>query len=232
MTDKTKKQDIQELVELRKEYNSLKATLERELDNKKDNESIFRKLILSSQEFIQFTNDTPDYDKILQLVLDISGAKYAAFNVFDENGLDFTTVAIAGIKENIKKGLHFLGFYVQNKHWNHDLNRAEKTKQQIITRFSNLHELTGDSVPKKIISLIEKIFSLKETFIVKIVKENKVIGDFTLLFKNGETLRNSSFVELYASQIGLFFDRIRSLKQQNQTQEYLRIKEEIGRAHV
>jgi PAS domain S-box-containing protein len=114
-----------------------------------------------------------------------------------------------GINKNILKGISILGFEVLNKHWIHDPHRAAKTKQQIITRFIHLNELTRDVIPKNVIYLIEKIFSIDETFIIKIVKENKVLGDFTLLFNKGETLINNSLVELYANLTGMFLDRVK-----------------------
>ncbi|MFO7924388.1 MAG: PAS domain S-box protein [Bacteroidales bacterium] len=205
--DKTKEQLINELRELQKTHNSLKSTVEKESGGKKDEDAVLKRLILAAEEFIGFTDDIPDYNKILQIVLDISGAKYASLNIFDENGLSFTTVEMKGINKNILKGLDFLGFDVKNKHWKHDPVRAEKTKDQTITRFMHLHELTGDVIPKNVIYLIEKTFGIEETFVVKIVKDDKVSGDFTLLFEKGETLKNNSFVELYASQVCLFLER-------------------------
>ena len=209
MNDKdiTKEELIKELQELQQAHNSLKTRLEKELAVKEKDDSILKKLIHAAEEFIQFTDDSPDFNKLLQIIFDISGAKYAALNIFDDNGLDFTTVALAGIRENIIKGMSILGFDIQNKHWNHNPKRVAKTKQQIITRYMHLNELTGDVIPKSVIYLIEKTFSIEETFIVKIVKENKVLGDFTLMFKKGETLINNSLVELYANMTGMFLDR-------------------------
>ena len=204
--DKTKEELLKELQELRKTYNSLKATIEKEHVIKKDEDYVLKKLIHAAEEFIQFTADTPDYKKILRVIIDISGAKYAALNIFDENGLDFTTVALEGVKENIQKGMEILGFGFKNKHWKHDPIRAEKTKN-VITRFMHLNELTGRVIPKNVIYLIDKTFHIEETFVVKIVKDEKVLGDFTLLFEKGRTLINSSYVELYANQVGLFLER-------------------------
>ena len=204
--DKTKEQLIKELQELQKKYNSLYATVGKGHGIKKNEDYFLNKLNHATKEFIQFSADTPDYKKILRVIIDISGAKYTALNIFDENGLDFTTVAFEGIKKNILKGIDFLGFDLKNKHWDHDPIRAEKTKK-VITRFMHLNELTGDVIPKSVIYLIEKTFGIEETFVVKIFKDEKVLGDFTLLFKKGETLINSSLVELYANQVGLFLER-------------------------
>ena len=207
--NKTKEELIKELQVLEQTHNSLKARLQEELADKEEEDSILKKLIQAAQEFIEFTEDSPNFNKLLQIVFDISGAKYAALNIFDDNGLDFTTVALVGINKNILKGISILGFEVLNKHWIHDPHRAAKTKQQIITRFIHLNELTSDVIPKNVIYLIEKIFSIDETFIIKIVKENKVLGDFTLLFNKGETLINNSLVELYANLTGMFLDRVK-----------------------
>ena len=206
---KSKETLISELTELQLAYNSMKTRLEKELAAKREEESIFRKLILTASEFIEFTDDSPDFSKLLQTIIDISGAKYAALNIFDENGLDFTTVAFEGIKESLKHVFSSLGYEVINKHWDHDPIRAEKTKQHIITRFLHLSELSVNAIPNVIISLIEKTFDVEESFIVKIVKENKVLGDFTLIFSKGKTIRNESLVELYANMAGLFLDRVK-----------------------
>ncbi len=207
--DKSKEVLIKELLELEQEHNSLKTRLEKELAVKKEEESILKKLILSAEEFIQFNDESPDYNNLLQIILEISGAKYGALNIFDDDGLGFTTVAFAGTKENITKGLAIIGFDIHNKHWNHDPSRAERTKQHVITRFKKLYELTGDIIPKSIVYLLEQTFGIEETYIVKIVKEGKVLGDFTLVFKKGDKLINDSLVELYANMAGMFLDRLK-----------------------
>ncbi len=209
--EKTKDELIIELGEIKQKYDSLKTTFEKSLAAKENEKLILEKLIDASEDFIQFRDATPDYNKISQIILDISGAKYVSFNIFDDNGLDFTTVALVGITENFKKGIALLGFNVIGTHWKHDPFRAEKTKQQNITRFGHLYELTGNVISKNAVFLVEITFGLGEVFIVKIVKEDKVLGDFTLLFKKGETLKNSKFVDLFAHQTGMLLDRIKSI---------------------
>ena len=207
--DKSRVELLQELEALKLEKNSLREQLEEELLLRAKEESIFKKLIQVLEEFIQFQGDSPDYNKLLQIILEISGAKYASINIFDDNGLGFTTVALEGINENIIKGLSIIGFEIQNKHWAHDEIRVEKIKDNIITRFNHLHDLAGDVIPIEVCHAFERLFGIGQAFLVKIVKEKKVLGDFTLVFAKGETLINNSLVELYAKLLGLFLDRIK-----------------------
>jgi hypothetical protein len=126
--DKTKDGLIKELKEVKLRYDSLKATIENSLTEKENEKLILEKLIGASKGFIPAADFKTDYIQILQTALEISGAKYASFNFFDNNGLDFTTVAFVGIHEKIMKASSFLGFDVINSYWNHDPQRAEKTR--------------------------------------------------------------------------------------------------------
>ena len=198
---------VDKVTELQQKYDSLQAKFAKEFECKEQEKLVLEKLITASKEFLQSTVETPGYHNILKHVFEISGAKYGAFNLFDDNGLDFTTVAVAGINEHIKKALPLLGFNLVNKRWKPDPLRAEKTKQNIITHFASLHDLTGGIIPKSVVYLLEQTFGLGEIVIVKTVKDQKVLGDFTLLFGKGETLLNEKFVDLYAQQVGMLLER-------------------------
>jgi PAS domain-containing protein len=203
---------ISELKEIQNKYSALKEKYDRGLSEKEKEKILLEKLINSSEQLIQYSDNNPDFVEILKIASDISGAKYGAFNVFDENGLDFTTVAIFGVKENLLRASSLLGFDLVNKHWDHDPNRAEKTKHHTISNYKALHDLTGEVLPKGIIFLLEKTFSLGETIIVKITKENKVLGDFTLFMDSGSVFMNSNYLELYAHQVGMFLDRVKIIR--------------------
>ncbi|MEI7989705.1 MAG: PAS domain S-box protein, partial [Chloroflexota bacterium] len=56
-------------------------------------------LLAFSEALLKVSGVVVDYQQLTDNVLKITGAKYAAFNVFAENGLEFKTVAIAGVNE-------------------------------------------------------------------------------------------------------------------------------------
>jgi PAS domain S-box-containing protein len=188
-------------------------------------ESILKKVLATSTGLIDMNPGGTDYGKITDTILEIAGAKYASFNLFDDNGLDFTTMSMSGLNNKLLKVSSYLGFEVINKKWKHDPDRAEKIKDNTITRFSSLHELTGTVISDSISALIEKIFDIGEVFLVKIAKHNKSLGDFTLLFDREKTLQNGSMVELFANQIGMFLNRFN-------IENALRESEEKFRVHI
>jgi len=200
-----------ELEGLKQKYENLKAAYEKEVLSKESGKLLLEQLINSSEEFLEFIDETPDYQKLLQLIVSISGAQYASMNIFDGYYQNYTAVAISGIQDNLEKASSILGFDLTTKKWAFNPIRKDKLKRSSITRFSNLHELLTEIAPKSSLLLLEKTFNLGEVFVIKIAKGNAEFGDFTLIFTRGETLRNSKMVELYAHQIGLFIEKTFSI---------------------
>jgi PAS domain S-box-containing protein len=186
------------------------------------NRDVLNKLLFASSEFIDSEPDKINYKKICDNILEISGAKYASFNLFDDDGLDFTTVAISGIDGLQDKMKSVFGVELQNKRWKHDPVRAGKLKDGIITRFNNFSELSGFVFSKKISTLVERVFNIGEAWVVQITKNNKTIGDYTLLFTQGNTMKNTEIVELYASQVGLYLERLNSENALRKSEEVYR----------
>ncbi|MFA5418642.1 MAG: PAS domain S-box protein, partial [Bacteroidales bacterium] len=164
-------------------------------------------LINASQNFIGYQEQAPDYDKITADLLRISGANIGIFNLFDQNTHDYTAVALAGDPKMIEDGINLLGFEIKGKRWDQDVVRAEKTKNKTITCFANLHELAGDNLSQQKVLLLEKSLTLGKTYLVKVLKEDRVLGDFTLIFKNDQSINNARLCELYAHQVGMFIER-------------------------
>ena len=181
--------------------------------------TIEKKLQEMVQYFIDNVGSEADYHKIAGFACDVSGAAYAAFNLFDKNGRDFTTVALYGIVGDIKKGLKLLGFDVVGKRWSYDKSKEEKTRENDITVFSSLADLTENVVPQKISRAIEKTFDIGEVVVAKIRKEETHLGDFTLMFKKGDHMKNRDLLALYLSELGLFLEKNRLASELNESQK-------------
>ena len=153
----------------------------------------------------------------------LSGAKYVSFNLFDENGLDFTTVAISGLENVQSKIKTIFGLDFENKKWKHDPIRAEKIKHSVLTKFDSFVELTSFAIPKKISKVAQKMFNVGEVWVLKVSKCDKTVGDFTLIFSDKTEIKNQEISELYSQQVALFIERINAEKALRESERKYRI---------
>lgn len=155
-----------------------------------------------------FSKET--YQKITDIARQIVSAKYAIFNLYEDNGEDYYSVAVSGTGEVIKKASNILGFEISKRKWGNDPHKAMKIAATTITCFETLHDLTGKKVPLPLMLLIEKSFNIGKTYVAKIVKDSRMMGDFTLIYESGEEIVNAGLMELFVKLTGLFITRKRA----------------------
>ena len=183
-----------------------------------------KKISITSESFLNGIGGKIPYQQIVDTLLEISEAKYAAFNLYNEKGNKYKTVAIAGDRGNIEKAMKIMEMMLEGKEWDHDPLRVEKIKNRSITRFSTLHELAEGVIPKNLCDLLTKTFGIGETVLVKILKNDVMLGDFTFMMPKGKDFRNDVLAEMYGRQLGLMIDRGRmddALKGNNEDQRIL-----------
>jgi len=188
----------------------------------KENRDVLNKLLFASLEFIDSGSDEIDYKKISDNILQLSGAKYASFNMYNADEHNFRTVAVSGMDNLQEKVKSVLGFELIDKKWKHDSIRESRINGKISTKFNSLSDLASFAFPKTLSRMIEKLFNLGEIWVVQIVKNNKSIGDYTLLFTDKDTMNNREIVELYATQVGLYLERLNSENALRKSEEVYR----------
>lgn len=169
--------------------------------------SDMQKLSCLSEQFLQLIDKEIDYQKITDDLLDLSGAKYAAFNLYELSGDGFYTLAVSGDSGVISKATGIIGYDFKGKKWENKANRAAKIAEKTITRFPRLSYLAEGIIPGKIADLLQKTFGVGEVVLVKILQNDRIIGDFQLFMNEGTELDNDYVVEIYSRQVGLVITR-------------------------
>ncbi|MBV1758286.1 MAG: diguanylate cyclase [Dethiosulfatibacter sp.] len=165
------------------------------------------KIIEISKSFLENLDTDVDYNGINDHMRTLSNARYSVFNLFDENGLDFTTKAISGDNKVLERVFKFFGYNIIGKRWSYDPIRAEKIRLNTLTHFNRLRDLTGEVINKTMIERLEQIYEIGQVAVIKIMNKNRMIGDFTLIMGKGEQLQRPTIVKLFASQTGLFLEK-------------------------
>lgn len=164
----------------------------------------------SAEMFLQQTSEKINYQAITDTILQISEARYGIFNIYDDSGEEYISVAFSGVSSIISEVSDILGFNIVGKKWRHDPVREKKIAMSTVTKFTHLYELAENRIPGTAILLIEKTFGLGPVYIVKITKDSKMIGDFTLFFEEKKVLQNQGLVELYTKMTGMFISKKKS----------------------
>ncbi|HSV32331.1 MAG TPA: PAS domain S-box protein [Atribacteraceae bacterium] len=165
-------------------------------------------LVRASQEFLEMASEKIDFQQITENLRLLSGAKYAACNLYEPDGLHSSTVALTGNASHLQRVAMILGYDPVGKRW--EKAPATKIGDNTITRFANFHNLTDGIIATAIVSLVENLLSIGEIFVIRIKREQKTIGDFTVFMSKGKTLKNHSLVEIYTRQVGLLITRQRA----------------------
>ncbi|OEF96991.1 PAS domain-containing sensor histidine kinase [Desulfuribacillus alkaliarsenatis] len=168
-----------------------------------------------------------DYEQITADFSRICEAKAAAFNLYEPDGEYFTTKAFNCEQWLVNKAKDLLGIDVVGKRWMHDSIKAEKIKAKTITRFQSLVDLSGDVLPRTIVKQLENALDLGETIVIKITKNNKMLGDFTLIMPKDKAFEQEGIAEIFCNQLGLAIERQRAetllLKEKESSQKMLEL---------
>ena len=165
------------------------------------------KLNTYAREYIDNYDINIDYQKITRQMKDFSGAELVMFNIFDENAKDFTLVGIEGSGNNIRRAMDIIGYNIVGKKFEYEEGRNERFEKSIVTKVESLIELVGSALPGKVISILESVFQIDHILTVRITKDEKTIGNFTLIFKKNQNRNDDEILKLFASQVGLFIDK-------------------------
>src|SRR6056297_1993046 len=111
------------------------------------------KLNKYAREYIENYQNKVDYKMITKQIKDFSDAEYVMFNIFDENGKDFTLVGFEGNKKNIEKAINIIGYNIIGKKFKYEEGRNEKFEKSIVTKVESLKALVGNALPKAAIPI-------------------------------------------------------------------------------
>ena len=166
------------------------------------------KMVTQFSETLVQTGDSLDMQKVAEQLRLLSGAKYAVYNQIDEDGRTFTTQAVAADEQHLTHAIKTLGFELIGKKWEFTQSRRDMmTKSAKIHHFAALYELLGDLQQSPTYQSIEEHFQLGSVYVLQIMKNDVLLGDFTLMMAKGRLISNQNLVEIFVHQVGLALDR-------------------------
>src|SRR6056297_362432 len=115
-----------------------------------------KELTEASKAFLDDEEGRNTYEEITQRMKRITGAVFVTLDLFSDDTNRFTTVSIAGIPSFVKKITQMTRLNPLNKEWELDPRLVERFKNNRVTTFNQLHELTDTILSKSAVRLLEK----------------------------------------------------------------------------
>lgn len=172
-----------------------------------EEEILLNKMVLFAEDLLSADLEKDTYQRILDNCMYIGKAKYGALTLLDEHTGLFTTVAISGMSDHLKELSKLLGFNPIGREWPKYSVENEAIKDSLISSFPSLCDLAEVVMPKIILKSVEKILDIGQVPVIKVIVNNKIIGDLSLMMPRGKQLGNPSFIEIYSRQVNMFMSR-------------------------
>lgn len=193
-----------------------------------EDEDLLKQVVGFTEELLKTGTEQVSYQKILDNLLYISKARYGVLTLLNTSTGKFTTVAVAGVAGSVRKLSKILGFEPVGKEWDEYSLENEALKDKVVARFSSLTELSRRALPETISRPIEKLLNMGEVAVTKVIVNNQMIGDFTLIMPVGKRFENDTLVNIYSRQIDMFMTRIRGEESLRESEAMLKKVQEVA----
>ena len=180
------------------------------------------KLAQLAREHLQNPVGHIDCQLLTDEIRDLSGAKYAALNVYEPDGSRIVTKAVSGLGDRVHAVTSILGFSLVGSEWETIPVRSEAIREDGLIMFDNLWDAASGSVSRQVCSLLEKVFKTERIYVIAVSHRGECIGDFILFMAPGDFLGNPNAVQLLANQIGIMMMRARAERALKEKEQQLR----------
>ncbi|WP_317898002.1 PAS domain-containing hybrid sensor histidine kinase/response regulator [Aurantibacillus circumpalustris] len=155
----------------------------------------------------------------------LSDASYAILNLISPSETSIKTLAISGIKKNIKKVIDHLGLNLIGKEWDLPPIELEKMKNTTIVKLGELED-TNTFFKKKFTSLFKHALNIGDVYRIGLKNQDKVIGTVALIMERNAQVEYTEIIELYAKLLGSVIFRMEKEKELNEEKLKLKIVSE------
>lgn len=188
-----------------------------------EKKEILNKVLKKSSQFIDSGMVEINYSELSDIMLEITGAKFVSFNLFEQDGITYMTKSLSGIGDFAINSMSVLGFNLFEKKWKNDPFKNTNSERTAIKIFKDIGTLADQALPKSITKILENAFSLGEVAVVSICNtKSHYLGDFVVVFGKGYKLKNSELAELFANQVGQYIVRLNTESAMRESEEKYR----------
>ncbi len=181
----------------------------REVTTQKNENKAFASLVERVQDIMHFPAGELDYQVIADGLLELSEAKFAAVNLYEQERQKSVTRAVSGISTIVEKVCRLLGFPLVGKEWDIIPERVNAIKEGGLLHFKNLSDSTSGAVSPTMSSMLERLAGTGSVYVVEMRFEEETLGDMIMFMPRHKKLVNPKIIEIYAAMVASALVRFR-----------------------
>jgi PAS domain S-box-containing protein len=200
------------------------TTVFNEITAVKQEKASIRELLTLTDKLIASDSSAFDYQAPVDSLLRLSGAKYAAINIYEENRTKTVTRAVAGLPGVVSIASSALGFEITGRAWEIIPERLSKIEGGKLTHFRNLHETAMGALNESTAFMLQELVGIGDIYVIELAYGGREpMGDIIFFMPKKKEIGNREAIELYAGQLALILARLRS------EQDYKQKSDELDR---
>ena len=187
-----------------------KVKTQEKLQNKR---FLLRKILDESTFFIQAQSGIINFNKITDTMVEISGARVAAFQRFGNEFKEYNIKGFSGLGDFAMNSSRILGFNLRDKAWESNLSLVESIQKGDFIHIEKLHEIENKLLSKTIVSIVSDAFNVSSVSLVPVKYQEVLLGVFTLIFDQNypeSKLINPEVIEIFAKQVSQYIIRVQT----------------------
>ncbi|HYE11901.1 MAG TPA: HD domain-containing phosphohydrolase [Patescibacteria group bacterium] len=144
-----------------------------------------------------------DYQWIADELLKLSGATFVLVNVFDKEAMKTVTRGFSGLSHKVHQVVKILGYNIIGKAWNVSEADQAVMKSNKLVRMGRLREFNFNRIAPFVVSSMEKISNLGDSYGIGITYNEEILGSFIIMMQEGRNIESPDIVELFVNQLGI-----------------------------
>ena len=186
----------------------------------------------TSRYFLEQKLGEPDYQRLTATLLEISGASCVMLNMVNPNEKEIEVVASCGTSGQFEKAAKALGFDLRKKKWLQDRELVDALLEKGIVRISAEEHLDAVGLDKQQLESLREVFRPGEIAIAGIVRDDRMLGHFTIIMPENQQFRSNTLVDIFRRQAGLILDRNRAEDQLHHQSHLQKILMKIASTYI
>jgi len=164
------------------------------------------KVLNVSSQFLKPKSKDLDFEHIVGVLSQVSGAKYVVFNrVFDDYSQAVSIIGLDNAREAIQKHLNI---DIDNHKWKREEFIESKLTNNKITILSDIGSIMFANFNSSVIRLIISRYNIGNVAVLRIEGNDKMVGNLIFIFEKGKKIENNELIEMLSYQLGQFIERL------------------------